>query len=419
MARKPGIKRRLEIPAFETWYFPPFQNFCELLRFPVGPIAWIDRISHQTGKDLTVGRSTVAKLTTDGVSESSFQKIVAACTPDDLNLRISPWFYRRMIRLSEVRSNYANWCGPVEGIKQGLVEDGDTRTPLFPMIRFLEERAKPLDGYITRVLGARRLFGRGQEELGQRQIIALDADLFRAHSVVPHEVINAAEELLTELRQPESLSKESKLVIAKYCLHQYWDFFLSATALLEALGRFVHKGEEALRSGKTPFMIVFDKFLSEANNSPRNCFEGLLDNWKNLQSNDPVEQSWTGLAKGISIDPTPSPSGYSQLERQKSHLKEWRKGKSYPSEQRVKGFLRNLFTGRGFPIDFMSYQANVARALDEAIELSIQGQAKDGITQEEVMAMLTEIFSNYSLHYERILSAQYFEDWKQEQKPAA
>ncbi|SFM77670.1 hypothetical protein [Marinobacter zhejiangensis] len=410
MARKGRQRRRAFIPAYESYYIPPFQDFCELLRVPTGPIELVNALSRLTGLEPKVGRSTVAKLTTVGVSEKSFGLLSNYFKAAAPGVDFSPGFVRKVLIYKGLRSNYASWCGPIEGVKQSLSQERCSR--LYPMISFVEERARHQRGMRLKLVALRKLAKQGMEGQAVEGVRSLEAELYRKYTLVPSSVIDSAVSILSLSIPSSEFSVEKKEVLARYCLYQYWDFYLSALALFEALSKYSYQGEEGLLTTPTAFMRVLGKIVSSDCRSPRNVFEALLDDWRSHFSKGRRHMTWADLAKGIQLDPETTVAGTTLKERQKKQLRDWRLGKSYPSEEKLKQFLLHQPSGPTDLIDLMVFHGVIARALDRLINVSIQGQKISGVSKELSWAILREIFANYSRHYHKALEFAPYLEWK-------
>ena len=411
MARKAQPKRRIDIPEFDTLYIPPFSDFCSLIKRPTGVVTFINMLQESLGSELNVGRSTIAKLTSEGVSENTFNKISEFLSPLFKKLSFSRWVIRDLFYYIRLRSNYVSWYGPIEGVSKSFAESPDPRSPMLPMMSFVKDRGSAQLELFPILKRLRKQSGQSDRNLVICKWVKAEQELFERQTLVPMNVLAKGSSVILKALPMEKLSQDQKHLLSEYSLHLYWDFYLSSIAMFDLIG--VHVNDKNIND--SAFSYVFNKLSDDNGVGARTAFYLLLEFWRN----EYCISTWTEFSKGIPITDEVSVSGVTSGERQKHQLKRWRKGKDHPSEEMLIKFLKRLPENPTYKIELMAFHGVIALGIDKLIKLSINGQTAEGIVLENCLSTIKEVFSLYPQHCSKISNYIPYCDWQSEWNKAA
>lgn len=409
MARKAQPKRRLEIPEFDTLYIPPFRDFCELIKLPTSAVRWIRMLEDSLDSKLNVGHSTIAKLTSEGVSESSFIKIVNFMSPIMERLTFSPWMYRRIFQFTKLRSNYVSWYGPIEGLSMSFQERPEPHSPLMPMIHFIEARGAIQLELLPELRRLKKEYQKVNQQSAAQNWVCTEKDFYKKATLIPANVLDAGCNVMMQGGEVDELTLDQKNDVSRYSLYMYWDFYLSAIALFEEIG-FHSLKNSTDKVNSSAFQSVFKKLSMNGYGDARSAFEAILEYWRDAYSID----TWSAFSKAIPITEEETPGGETSDERKKNQLNKWRRGDDYPSEDMLMKFLSRQPGNPPYTISLMAFHGIIAIGLDKLIQLSIIGQEMDGISKDKCMDILKDVFSLYPHYCAKIRNSSFYRDWQEE-----
>lgn len=411
----PRVKKRkhsLKDPKFSTHYIPPFRDVLEFLQLPHSAITIGQFLNSEYGIDLGVSRSTLGNLDNQGVSHNTWQKLSTAVGRLFEGVSLSRDLVRETIRFARIRSNYASWNGFFEGYKANNHEDTDDFIQ-HVLFKYVKSRADIQKAFMLPVRKLKLLENANDKRAKMVEYHMAEADLFRNHSLIPTNIIDNAQ-LLLSARDFDEFKGDERKHLWCYCLYQQWDFYLSTLAYFEASVRYLSVQPEEiaeLNDLPTPFERVFNKIEEQQDPPIRNCFEALLDTWRSSSSRYGTEVSWAKFASPIPTSSAETESGETPYDRKRSQLKKWRQGKEYPSDSMLKSFLTAHSWIDNDLIDLMVFQARIAKGFDKLTSIAIEGGKQDGFSDDETLQIVHDIVSRYRTYYREMFYSDIFHEW--------
>lgn len=395
-----------------SFYLPPIDNVIELLGFPLSQKKWIDFIEASYKSPLKVARTSRYKFFNEGVGLKTVSKIVVWLKklPIPLEQILNKRLMVKLRRSHKTGSNAGDWLSFLRGFELETPEQ--LFTTLFD---FIEHRC---DTEMNLKLAARLKVKSGELKQNDLNAWRLMQSLWANSPSFTQDIIDNFELKLRLDSQKKSLSEPQWLAYLESYCYLYFDFYLEVITHYEIGCRFYFNEDQDKR--KTDLGIITKSIFAYATDEEvKTCFGGLLKEFKGVGTELVGETSFRKLASFIEIEEEQSTNlGVTLEEKQHNQFKDWRNGKSLPSNLKLTTFLCNFDKYIDSDSGFITFvMCRISMGIDKLINEFIVHTASDNCAQADIEAAIKKVLANMPDYYQANLKTELEKEKLKEKEP--
>lgn len=404
------INNKVKINEFKSpsFYLPTLASVNEFLGFPSTQKQLIDFIETTYETKLDVKRSTRYSLFGKGVGLRTVSKIITWCKK--IPLPFETMMTKRLIvkieRSRRAGSNAGDWFSAMQNFGIGFKFAGGSGEDEFTaLLEFLEHRCNTEVDLLLELkqkVKAGKLKATDFAEAWKAQ-----QPLWENNPCIPAHITDKFAQIALVHSQQKSLTEQQTLTfIESYC-YLCFDFYLEAITHYEVGCRMCYgKNKEKLKNELGMITKAITAYATD--DATTTCFDGMLKELKNVASELVGETSYRKLASFIEIEEDKSIACDESLaDKQYGQLKDWRNGKSRPSNAKLITFLQNLdrhVGGDNSPIT--SLMCRITMGMDKLVNEVLAQSKRDNCNQADVKKIIKNVLAAMPEYYRANLKKQ-------------
>ncbi|WP_162629279.1 hypothetical protein [Moritella yayanosii] len=381
----------IKTPSFTSYFLPSQQEVSALLDLPDSFRKMIPLIEYHSGIKLNVGRSSRAKMHTDGFAKPTFKKLISwfQQLPISLNNAFSYSLLRKVIKAGHANSNAITWFPFLNSVNNQNYND-----EFVELLSFIEERANAdclmLTSYKAQVK---------KGDIDEKSLIdnfTHQLPIWTQSSLIPDELFSDYGEILKlHLTDPTEAEKQAYKLLPAFMAMRF-DFYLAAIANYEiGLALYIQRsGTEIDWDSFEGFMWPVIKVFAVSEESCH-CFDAMLAHFKFILSKNDGEISWQKLASYIEINE----SGTAEItlkDKQRHQLNDWRRNENLPSDKKFRAFVEAAVKPLGHhSIEHILIYARISRGIDTLVS-----QTSRQFQGEHIFPAMADALSRYPEYLE-------------------
>lgn len=410
LSQKPEADGKIKIKEQSNpyHYLPPINEALSLLGGPKNfpQVITLYEEYYKTPADLK--KSSKHNLFSKGAGIKTLKQLFAwlAKLPVPYARLFSYQLLRNIVKGSIAGSNIGSWLSAIHSFELRYKETSpDPNHEFGPLFTFIKQRGNAEVAFLTQ---AKKKIN--SKALDQNNVAALWSELqhlWREHTRVPEEVLQQMTNFYDNKFSPKTATPEQTLLLLKCHYSFKFDFYLEAITSYEiGCALYFSEDKNDAHIGKSIITRAITAYAT--NKKIRCCFEGLLLEYEDLLTQITGKFSKHELASFIEIaEDTNIASGYSLEQKQYNQLKDWKRGKNLPGDDKLMTFIENMheFVG-GTTNSTHFYYCRIALGLDKQIKLLLKECEKEQFTQQQVLAIIKEVLANIPDYYQKNLEKQ-------------
>lgn len=376
--------------SFASFYLPSVQDVSVLLGLPYNLRKMIPLIEAHYSNELNIGRSTQAKIHTEGFAKPTLIKLINWFNqlPIPLANIYSYSSFRKSFKAMRANSNAGIWYSYLNGAH------GKLRPFEFnELFDFIEQRSNAdylmLSSYKKQV--KKGIYDKHDvESIWQHQL-----PFWQQTGLIPSEDLDTYTDFSKLYAEGKITTEAQSYPSLPALIAMRFDFYFAAIANYEVgLLLFTQRNGDDLGKGKIDSFMWPVMELFAISDEPYSCFGAMLERFKYILSKQNEEMSWRTLATYIPINASED-SAESINDRQYKQLKDWKNNKNLPSDAKFRAFVEAAVEPLGdYSIEHILIYARISKALNTLV-LNTYNEFKS----EHTLAAMEKMFMRYPLYF--------------------
>jgi hypothetical protein len=391
-----------------SFYLPTLASVNEFLGFPSTQKQLLDLLETTYETPLDVKRSSRYGLFGKGVGLRTVSKIITWCKK--LPLPFETMMTKRlMVKIERSRkagSNAGHWLSAMQNFEAGFKFAGGSGEDEFTaLLGFLEYRCNTEVDLLLELkqkVKAGKLKATDLAEAWKAQ-----QPLWENNPRIPTRVTDDFVQIALLHSQQKSLTEQQTLTIIESYCYLCFDFYLEAITHYE-VGCRLYYGKNKEKLENELGMITKAIYAYATDDAITTCFDGMLTELKNVASELVGETSYRKLASFIEIEEDKSIACDESLaDKQYGQLKDWRNGKSRPSNAKLITFLQNLDRHVGGDnSSITSLMCRITMGMDKLVNEVLAQSKRDNCNQADVKKIIKNVLAAMPEYYRANLKKQ-------------
>lgn len=405
-------KVQLHILDSPSLYLPSLGKVSGLLGSTLNQKRVIDSLESYHSKPLSVSKGSRYALFKKGVSERTARKLLdwLKGIPLDWKELFNKRLMVKINRSAKVNSNASEWFPVINAFHMGIRQAGGNEegAELTQLFNFIERRCNT---EVELLLGIKKDIEDGKLSRDDTSAIFNILESFwRANSRLSSCSLESLANASRLFQQKEKLTKQQTMEVFKDYAYLYFDFYLDAITHYDIGFRMVNCTDTQLRNDLG--ILTRSIFAYTQENDIETCFAALLEEFKTNITKEVGDIGYRKLASFIEIkESAPSEFGESKADKQYKQLKDWRKGRNLPSNEKLSTFLENLseyfLTNLEIPDEYIQIgtgpstfeMSRMVIGVDKLRGELLKACEKDKLPRDDVEIVIKKVLSNIPDYY--------------------